>query len=128
MRLLHVDPGYEFSHVATAQIRAARRAPPAPRRIAFYEELLARSATLPSVQVAGLAKSLTGFGRTNVGFRFQDGLPSSRPPAPMSADLRIVSPGSFTVLGPRLRAGRLARQRNQSDTPRAALVQERVPS
>ena len=108
VRLLHVDPGYEFSHVATAQITPPDARYPPARRIAFYEELLARSATLPSVQVAGLAKSLPlGFGRTNVGFRFQDGLPSSRPPAPMSADLRIVSPGYFTVLGPRLRAGRV---------------------
>ena len=125
VRLLRVDPGYDSSNVATAQITLPDVRYPAARRVLFYEELLSRAAALPSVEAAGLAKSLPlGFGRSNAGFRFQDAGAASRPPAPMSADLRIVSPGYFTVLGPRLRAGRVLTDADGADTPRVALVNE----
>jgi len=125
VRLLRVDPGYEFSNVATAQFTLPDVRYPAARRTAFYEQLLARSAALPSVETAALVKSLPlGFGRSNAGVRFQDGLPAPLPSAPMSADLRIVSPGYFRVLGPRLRSGRLLSDADRADTPRVALVNE----
>ena len=125
VRLLRVDPGYESSNVATAQITLPASRYPAARRAVFYEELLARSAGLPSVETAGLAASLPlGPGRSNAGFRFEDGAPASGPARPMSADLRIVSPGYFKVLGPRLRAGRVLSDADRPDTPRVALVNE----
>jgi len=111
--------------VATAQFTLPDARYPAARRIAFYEELLARAEALPSVETAGLAKSLPlGFGRSNAGFRFQDGLPAVLPSAPMSADLRIVSPGYFRALGLRLRTGRLLTDADATDAPRVALVNE----
>ena len=53
---------------------------PAARRAVFYEDLLARAAGLPSVETAGLAASLPlAPGRSNAGFRFEDGAPASCP-------------------------------------------------
>jgi putative ABC transport system permease protein len=125
VRLLRVDPGYESSNVATAQISLPASRYPAARRAAFYEELLTRSAGLPSVEAAGLAASLPlGPYRSNAGVRFQDVAPASGPARPMSADLRIVSPGYFKVLRPRLRAGRVLSDTDRSDAPRAALVND----
>ena len=125
VRLLRVDPGYELSNVATAQISLPASRYPASRRAVFYEDLLARSSGLPSVEAAGLAASLPlGPYRSNAGVRFQDVAPGSPPARPVSADLRIVSPGYFKVLGPSLRAGRILSDTDRSDTPRVALVND----
>jgi putative ABC transport system permease protein len=125
VRLLRVEPGYESANVATAQITLPASRYPAGRRAAFYEELLARSAGLPSVEAAGLAVSLPLTpGRSNAGVRFENAGPSTPPAAPMSADLRIVSPGYFKVLGPQLRAGRVLTDADTPDTAHVALVNE----
>jgi putative ABC transport system permease protein len=125
VRLLNVDPGYDSANVATAQITLPASRYPAGRRATFFEELLLRSAALPAVEAAGLAASLPlGAGRSNAGFRFEDGVLPARPAAPMSADLRVVSPGYFKVLGPRLRAGRVLTDADGPDSPRVALVNE----
>jgi putative ABC transport system permease protein len=125
VRLLRVDTGYDSSNVATAQITLPASRYSAARRAAFYENLLTRSAGLPSVEAAGLAASLPlGPGRSNVGLRFEDAGVRVRTAAPLSADLRVVSPGYFKVLGPRLLAGRVLTDADGPDTARVALVNE----
>ena len=116
-------PGYESSNVATAQIPFPRRA--IRRLAARFLRGAAGARGGPAVgRDRGSGGSLPlGPGRSNAGVRFQDDPPAPRP-APMSAELRIVSPGYFKVLGPRLRAGRVLSDSDGSDSPRVALVND----
>ena len=121
--LLHVDPGYDASNVATAQFTLPSRYP-AASRAAFYEELLTRSAALPSVAAAGLTRSLPLTpGRTIAGFSLERAV-GSNAAASQNADLRIVSPGYFGALALRLREGRPLLDSDTASVPRVAVVNE----
>jgi putative ABC transport system permease protein len=123
-RLVRVDPGYDPAHVVAAQLTLPSRYA-AARRAAFWEELQARSAALPGVDAAGVTRSLPlTSGRTIAGFSLGTETPGSNAAARMNADLRIVSPGYFPAMGLRVREGRALMERDRTETPLVAVVNE----
>jgi putative ABC transport system permease protein len=120
VRLRSVDPGFQPSGILTLRVPlSGGRNNAAERRVAFFQQVLDRVATLPGVRAVGAVNGLplTGLG---VGSTFAvEGRPA--PPAeqrPMGI-LRSVTPGYFRVMGIPLVAGRGFAE---SDTKPAAPV------
>jgi putative ABC transport system permease protein len=119
VRLRSVDPGFQPAGVLTARVPLAggRNSAPA-RRLAFFQQLTARVATLPGVRAVGAVNGvpLDGLG---LGSAFAvDGRPAPSAEQRPMAVLRSVTPGYFQTMAIPLVAGRaLADSDNQQGPP-----------
>jgi putative ABC transport system permease protein len=119
VRLRSVDPGFQPAGVLTARVPLAggRNSAPA-RRLAFFQQLTARVATLPGVRAVGAVNGvpLDGLG---LGSAFAvDGRPAPSAEQRPIAVLRSVTPGYFQTMAIPLVAGRaLADSDNQQGPP-----------
>ena len=117
VRVRSLDPGFRPDHVLTVRTmlpspRYAERA----RRVAFYEQVLARVAALPGVVSAGYTSWLP---LTNRGGTRSFVLEGEAPPAPgavRDANFRIVSADYHVTMGISLRRGRYLEARDRADT------------
>jgi predicted permease len=108
-------------------MRATVPAPPSEsiaRTRQFFRDMLARVATLPGVLAAGATMEPPGYA-DSVGAYLIDQLPMqpdwSRAP---SVVLSVVAPGTFAALGIPLKSGRDFSDRDTSDRPFVAVVNE----
>jgi predicted permease len=123
-RLQRVEPGFEPAGVFTAQIVLSPERYPREKLVAFYEQLYQRLLTLPGSTSAALTDRvpLTG-GQSPAPIAVV-----GRPVPPMSerpfANRHLVSPRYFSTLGILLRAGRDFDERDSSQVPHVAIVNE----
>jgi putative ABC transport system permease protein len=119
-RLRSVNPGFQPAGVLTARIPVAGgRNTAQEHRVAFFQQLSERVASLPGVRSVGAINGvpLSGLG---VGSPFAvDGRPAPSPEQRPTAVLRSVTPGYFRTMEIPLLAGRLL---NDSDNREARPV------
>ena len=123
-RLQQVDTGF-----MTEQLLTMRLFPPAStypnevRVAAFYEDLLERVRSLPSVKDAAAASGVPIATRNTATFLQIEGQPFERD-AGKGAEFRVVTPGYFRALGVRLVQGRFLEDSDQEQTMPVAVVNQ----
>ena len=129
-RLLAVDPGFETTHLLTAELAYPRRLAPAPVGEAQQQELVQRTrrertelvrrveaavAALPGVQGVGLINDLPVTGDNAMSGNFKiEGAPDIDWATAPTAERRFVTPGYFAAIGIPLLRGR---QFGDGDSP-----------
>jgi predicted permease len=106
--LVGQDLGYRPEGALTIQLQFPRARYPQPQsRTAFLEQALSGIRATPGVEAAG-ATNLMPMSQAQIRFSFElPGAPANiNPSEPMTAGIRLVSPGLFKALGTRLLAGR----------------------
>jgi putative ABC transport system permease protein len=124
-RLRSADPGFQPSGLLTLRLPLAggRNASP-DRRIAFFQQVTERVATLPGVRAVGAVNGLplTGLG---VGSNFAvDGRPAPAPEQRPMGLLRSVTPAYFRTMGIPLVAGRVFADSDTSQAPPVIVVNQ----
>ena len=122
--LTHVDTGIRADHLLTARFMLAGDHWTDPRRAAFFDDLLARTAALPGVSRTALAFSLPIDGSNwNSIFTVADKPVPERAKLP-SAAFTPVSAGYFETMGMRLIRGRLFDRTETPDSPKVIVINE----
>lgn len=123
-RLTLVDTGFKPDHLLTMRLSLPDEQWNEPRRLAFYDDLLARVEALPGVSRAALADSLPIDG-SNWNSIFIAG---DKPIPPLgqlpSAAFTPVSADYFATLGMRLVSGRLFGATDRPASPAVVVVNE----
>jgi putative ABC transport system permease protein len=122
--LTQVDTGIRTDHLLTARFMLAGDQWTLARRIAFYDDLIARASALPGVGRVALAYSLPIDGSNwNSIFIVADKPVPERARLP-SAAFTPVSTGYFETMGMRLVRGRLFDRRETPDSPKVIVINE----
>lgn len=123
--LLHVDTGFDGSHVLTMEYRLpATKYPDAARQARFHAEVVARVQALAGVEAAGIVRGLPfsgNGGSTEIGFADR---PAPPPSAPFIAQYNAATGTYFVTVRIPLRAGRTFTTADNLDAPRVAIVSE----
>jgi len=123
--LLHVDTGFDGSHVLTMEYRLpAGKYPDGPRQVRFHQEVVARVQALPGVEAAGIVRGLPfsgNGGTTEIGLPDR---PAPPPSAPFLAQYNAATGTYFETVRIPLRAGRTFTASDNADAPRVAVVSE----
>ena len=125
LRLESVPPGFQPQNLLTMRIGlpGARYALPV-QRSAFYDRLLERVASIPSVQNAALTNALPVNGRA-IGYFFNiEGRPALESTKAPTAWLQSVSPSYFETLGIPILAGRAITAADTASSPMVAMINE----
>jgi predicted permease len=130
VRLQSVPPGFDAGHVLSLKVSV--NGPHNREEIAavykkidrFHREIDDRIGHLPGVKAAGLISALpltgtVGWGKINV-----EGY-NPRPGEEFQTDFRAASPGYFQTMGIPLLKGRFFSDRDTSESPQVALIDER---
>jgi putative ABC transport system permease protein len=124
-RLRSADPGFRPSGLLTLRVPLAGGRNAAPdRRIAFFQQVADRVATLPGVGAVGAVNGLplTGLGQ---GSNFAvDGRPAPAPAQRPLGLLRSVTPAYFRTMGIPLVAGRVFADSDTSQAPPVIVVNQ----
>jgi predicted permease len=124
-RLLHVDTGFDGSHVLTMEYRLpATKYPDAARQARFHAEVVARVQALGGVEAAGIVRGLPFSGNgdsTEIGLPDR---PAPPPSAPFIAQYNAATGTYFETVRIPLRAGRTFTAADTLDAPRVAVVSE----
>jgi putative ABC transport system permease protein len=121
-RLTNVDPGFRPDNVLAFRVALpATSYPEDPKRVAFFENLLARLAAHPQVRSVGMIQTLPMRGGYSLSFTVQ-GRPAPKPD--VGANHRVVSPQYFSTLGIPLKRGRVFHERDVEKSPMVAVVDE----
>jgi putative ABC transport system permease protein len=128
-RLLRVDRGFDADHVLIITMRHAGKWNGAQQR-AFFEELEARTRTMPGVAAAGMVDYLPLGGgwsqySTTAEQVAEDAQPEQRG-KPISYEMRVVTPGYFHATRIRLRSGRLFTDTDAAGAEPVAIVTEEM--
>ncbi len=124
-RLTAVDPGFDPSQVLTVAVDLpAATYPDAPRRTAFYAELLRRARAMPGVTSAAMIDFLPLAGPGSATSFTVAGRPAPAPGQVPVADIRVVDPGYFQTMRIPLRAGRIPDQRDGASAPPVVVINE----
>jgi len=123
-RLLRVDLGFDPRHVLTLQLfLSPTRHAEGAQQSEFISQVVARIAALPGVRAAGAANVLPISGGPATTFEVVGRTPASAGEEP-SADIRIVDPNYFRVMGIPLRAGREFSARDTAAAPAVMVINE----
>ena len=122
-RLLHVETGFDTTHLATVQIIAPDNIYTKPEQeIALYREIERRLSSLPGVQSVGLTTDLPLQCNCDTDWIRIVGKPFHG--EHNEVNQRDVSPGYLTTLKARLIRGRLMTADEDSSKPRVILINE----
>jgi putative ABC transport system permease protein len=125
VRLRSADPGFQPAGLLTLRVPLGGGRNAAPdRRIAFFQQVADRVATLPGVRSVGAVNGLplTGLG---LGSTFAvDGRPAPVPEQRPLALLRSVNPAYFRTMGIPLVAGRVFADSDTSQAPPVIVVNQ----
>jgi putative ABC transport system permease protein len=127
MKVNAVDPGFDPSHLLTANIALPDASyPDAVARNAFLDRAIARIAVAPGVRGVG-ATSVLPFGGSwwTSSFAVEGHTPPAGELAPWG-DQRIVSPGFAEAMRIPLLRGRFLQPSDDADAPPVAVVDERL--
>ena len=127
LNLLKLDPGYRAENLLTAKVMLPEnKYPDTARRVAFFQELLRRVQALPGVESAAAGSNLP---LTYHGDSMPIGVEGRPDPPPSQAPdvvYRTVSPGYFNTMGIRIVQGRDFNTQDRLDTPRTAVISEKM--
>ena len=116
--VLDVSPGFEPQNIVVAPIA---RSGPERQALTFYQTLLERVRTLPSVDAAALATPLPFIGADGrAGFQIEGRTGQS--PIPVRARPRLISAGYFATLGIPLVRGRAFTDRDVDGSPDVVII------
>ena len=125
MRLQAVDPGFDPNNLQTVSVtlpRAKNREP--PRRIEFFQQLLARVRQLPGVRAASAASAppFMGLGAaTGFDIEGQPVLPSAQK---ATTEVRVVDQDYFKTMGIPLLKGRTFTDREETQESRVVIISD----
>jgi putative ABC transport system permease protein len=123
-RITGVDPGFRPDGVLAFRVSLPAKSYAEPhKRVAFYDALNAKLATLPQVHGVGMVQTLPMRGDYVLSFTIK-GRPPLRPGEGASANYRSASAGFFQTLGIPLRHGRVFSEQDTSTAPMVAVVDE----
>lgn len=125
-RLANVEPGFRPENVLVADIPVSQRAYPRDAdRMAFFDQMLERTAALPGVTGAAFAQSLPVSGTGGfIHFNIQ-GHPPKDAHDYIATGYRVVSPGYLQLLGVPLLQGRmLAAADNSERAPYVVVINQ----
>jgi len=115
------DLGYDPQQFLTIRVPLnPQRYPDAARRVAFFEELLARVASLPGVAAVGINSGLHPLGNIWTGADVVGTSPSAEPVV-----VHLINPGYMSTFGIQLAAGRLISDTDVASRRQIAVVNER---
>ena len=127
MRLQSVDPGFDPNNVLTVSISLPRaKYAETPKRIEFFQQLLAHVRQLPGVRAAGGASAppFTGFGAaTGFDIEGQPPLPSSQQ---ATTDVRVVDQDYFKTMAIPLLKGRTFTDREVQQQSHVVIISEEM--
>ncbi len=124
VRVLHVDPGFDPRHVLTASLNLPARAYDREKRIQFYNQLLARLATLPGVRSSAAGWPLP-LSNGDIGISFQiEGRPTAPGDEPSEA-MSIVTADFFQTMRIPILAGRAFSVRDDIKATPVMMINER---
>lgn len=127
-RLLHVDTGFDGSHVLTLEYRLPRnKYPEGGQQTRFHNEVVARVRALPGVEAAAIVRALPFSGNGGSGSMVTLGFPdrpTAPPSAPYLAQYNAATPGYFDTVRIALREGRTFRESDDASAPRVVVVSE----
>jgi macrolide transport system ATP-binding/permease protein len=120
--LLHVDMGFNPSHLATLQILAPEsKYSRSEQALALQKEIVTRLQSLPGITGAGMANELpvSGVPPTQIGF-------VGRPSLGVNNEVghRVVSAGYLSVLGAHLLKGRYLNETDNDHAPLVAIINQ----
>src|ERR1044072_292104 len=124
-RLMSVDPGFKPQGVATFQISLPwARYSDNTQREQFYMQTQARLKSLPGVHAVGAASRLPLTGNESMNYFLVEGAePVPRGQEPLAED-RVITPGYLNAMGVSFVSGRDFDERDTSDKPLVAIVNE----
>lgn len=124
-RIQAIDPGFDSRNVLTFVVSLAGSQHSTPQqRLAFFDQLLKRIETLPSVKSASAINHLPLAGDIwRIGFTI-DGRPAPPPEEKRGAVYRIVRPGYFQTLGTAIIRGRDFTEHDRKEAPGVAVINE----
>lgn len=125
-RLQAVSPGFRPENLLTMQVSLpAGKAATLDQTSAFYRELKERVEALPGVESLAVSFSLPLAGGMSFDNDFAvEGRPEDPSGAPLSAQMRPVSPGYFGTLGIPLIAGRAFTEQDDAGAPGVVVVNQ----
>jgi putative ABC transport system permease protein len=123
VRLQQMDLGFNPDQVLTVNLSvSSSRYPEDRQQVAFFQEALARLQSVPGVQSAAATTGLPlTLNLSGSDFRIE-GRPEPEAGKEMIINTRSVSPGYFKTLGISLIKGRDFSDRDKSDAPAAAII------
>jgi putative ABC transport system permease protein len=123
-RLVAVDPGFKSDNVLTAFVSLpVPKYPQLQAQVGFFDRLIERLQTLPSVTAAGVVSDLPLFGGSSTGFAV-DGPPEPLPGQRPMTDYRMITPDYFTAMGMKLVKGRAFSRHDTGDAPGVVIINE----
>jgi len=133
INLSHVDPGYNASHVLTAQLSLPRGRYTGAAFTALTEEITAQLQRLPGVHSVGYARQLPMVRMRQLTLlRTTPEMPAQIPPPPPfdgrqlpeAPDARVVSRDFLKVMGVHLIAGRMFEEQDTAGRPQVMLINQ----
>jgi putative ABC transport system permease protein len=124
-RLQQVDPGFDPQNALTMSVQLPKgKYPEEVQQVAFFQQLLERTAALPGVQAAG-ASQVVPLSGSDMVLAFEiDGRPPLPPDATQSTNYYSVSADYFKSMGIPLRRGRGFTERDTKESPKVAVINE----
>jgi putative ABC transport system permease protein len=126
LRLLAVPKGFNPEGVLTLALTPSLAKYPrdSPRRLAYFEESLARVQALPGVQSVSLTTFLPLGGPHIRMFLQIEGRPPFEPGNEPVVEINHISPDYFQTMGMHLRTGRAFTAGDRDGTPKVAVINE----
>jgi predicted permease len=122
-RLLHVENGFDTSHLATVQVAAPdKRYPKTGQKVALYREITHRLSSLPGVQSVGITSDLPVQCNCDTDWIRIVGKPFHG--EHNEVDERDVSPGYLPTLGAKLVRGRLFTEDDDASKTEKIVINE----
>ena len=123
-RVTSIDPGFRVDNVLTFRVALPNATYQGrEKRVAFFDNLLARLDEHPQITAAGMTQTLPMRGDYYLSVDIQ-GRPPLKPGEGLSASYRVISPDYFKSLGISLLRGRTFTPRDTDKAPMVAVVDE----
>ena len=123
-QLLRVDPGFNPDNALTLSVALPRtKYPEEPQQVAFFQQLLEKTGSLPGVQSAGMSNSMPMGNDFVLAFEIE-GQPPLPPGASQSTNFYSVSADYFKAMGIPLRRGRLFTTGDTKDSAHVTIINE----
>ena len=121
VRVIHVDPGFDTSHVLIANIELPDNRYPGDKNVQFYNQLLPRVAQIPGVKSVAASSPLPLTG-SMMRITFQiEGRPVPEEDEP-SEIVSIATPGFFKTIGIPILRGREFQETDTRSATKVALI------
>jgi putative ABC transport system permease protein len=124
IRLRAVSPGFDPKNVLTMQI-SLRKYEQASQSVAFYQGVIERVKTLPGVEVAAISTALPPVATHGTPILFE-GQPAAALGKRPLVYIQQISPDYTKTLGVPLLAGREFTDRDDAQSPKVALINQRM--